>query len=385
MKELDIEIAGGVPYLAPLYNLPQEATAQQVESEIKYWFQKTLDTDGFSNLQFTVSVADNYTVIKLSTLDGTDLPEAALRYGEAIPWFLRIGAETWQTVVPQLKADGKWDPDPNNKVPWQFFLPHGLPMVNFYTIQFFHYPPMRLLKQRNYLKDPVPYRWGQLLQTAGATVADTDLYQRYIDAVPIAANDDQGAFMPVSAFASYQQQMLRLFLTMRQQFNPVTVPVLVFGIPAMAQFEHLFKANLDILVPQVANIINGTTTPCLGSTHPYHFYAQAQIDKGQNGHIGDGRMGRGCQLAQVLMQQDLIAAYWQVAMAKNPQASVGDTLFEATAWALGSAMTQTVCALTRHQGSLLYPNPETYDFEFNILYPEPAMSLCTGDGINPCV
>lgn len=386
MTEVDITIPIAFSDLLPLYNLPTGSIAVDLEAEIRYWFNQTLVNDGFENLQYTVTIYVDSTRIKL-TAGGAELPPNSEKYAIVLPKFLGIGLTAYTTAVPKIKAEGKWDPDPANKIPWEFFLPHGLPMVNFRTVQFFHYPPMRLLKLRSYLQDPVPVRWGELIEQAIGKSIDTNIYQRFLDAVPIAANDDQGAYMPITYFETYQKQMLELFLGINPPSNDTTVPVLVFGIPAMAQFEHIFHANLDILVPQLAKeIIENHNTPCLGATHPYHFYAQAQIDVGRDQTIGDGKMGRGCQLAHVLMQQDLIAAKWQVLMAENPEASVGDTLFEATSYALGDPLKTAVCGLTRHQGSLQYPEnyEETYEFSFNIGYPMPAIMLCQGDGIDPC-
>lgn len=387
MNEVDIIIPFNAAQLAPLYNLPAGSTQAQVAVEIRYWFDQTLENDGYPNLQSALVFAGELAILKITSKDGSAVPPETAKYMEVMPNFLKIGNDALTQVVPKIKADGKWNPHPNPGDPdWEFFLPHGLPMINFITVQFFHYPPYRLLKLRSYLDDPVPVRWGELLHAAGAVTEVVNKYQRFLDACPIAADDSQGAYMPVSYFKDYQEDMLKLFLEARPTTNNTTVPVLVFGIPAMAQFEHIFFANLDILVPQVAHIIPGLNTPCLGATHPYHFYAQAQIDVGENKTIGDGSMGRGCELAQVLMQQDLIAAYWQVQMGNNPSAGVGDTLFNATTWALGNNMKQTVCALTRHQGSLQYPPDyrETFKFSFNVDYPEPAMSFCTGVGINPC-
>ncbi len=382
MNEINIDLGGGASYLAPLYSLPDNSTPAQVAAAVYKWFSLTLARDGYTGITVNVQITSSSGVITLNAQGGGPLPPRVSGYQFAMNAFLAIGYRALTSVVPALHANGQWDPQKTGK--WFFFLPLGLPMLNFFTVQFFHYPPLRLLQLGDYLEDPVPYRWGQLLQTAGTTPALTDRFQRYVDAVPIAAPDDQGAYMPVAAFAEYQRQMVQLFLQLNlPPAGTSTVPIMVFGIPAMAQFEHLFGANLDILVPQVANIVPDYTTPCLGATHPYHFYAQAQIDHGQGGTIGDGRMGRGCQLAKMLMQQDLMAAFWQIGMAQNPGASVGGMLFKATAFALDPAHVQTVCALTVHQGSLWYPDPNSLAFQFKI-DDAAARAQCAASGANPC-
>ena len=379
---VNIDLGGGKSYLAPLYSLAESSTAQAVESVINDWFTQTLRRDGFDSLKHTVSVTDTNGTITLTTPSGETLPARVLEYACVVPKFLAIGADAWNNIVPELKSSGQWDPNHTGK--WHFFMPHGLPMLSQRSLQFFHYPPVRLLEQQDYLHDPVPYRWGQLLEMLGVNSSIVPLYERVIDGAPIAAPDDQGTLIPIETFTQYQIAMVKLMLEkVTMPGATFTPPIVVFGIPAMARFEKLFGVNLDILVPMVAsNIIEGTKTPVLGATHPYHFYAQAQIDRQRGLGIGDGRMGQGCQLANMLMKQDIIAAMWQQLLAADPSLDVGDALFEATAYALHPKLNATACALTRHQGSLWYPDPNSLNFSFKIDY-DSAITYCRQDP-NPC-
>jgi hypothetical protein len=380
---LMIDLGGGLDYLAPLYAPGEAPNAAVVAAAIEHWFGLTLVRDGYTTLSAKASVTAQSGSITVSAPAGSSVPESAAAYATVLPAFLRIGWNAWTTVVPQLIKDKRWDPAGTKQ--WFFFLPHGLPMLNYVCLQFFHYPPLRLLQQRDYLHDPVPVRWGELLHACGVALPYVPLFERYIDGAPIAAPDDQGIHIPIDAFATYQQEMLRLFLAQAAERVPgYTQPVVVFGIPAMAQFERLFGVNLDILVPMSATTtLAGHTTPVLGATHPYHFYAQAQIDHKTKHSIGGGQMGYGCQLANMLQTQDLIAALWQVLMSENPGLDGGEMLAFATQLALDPSYAPIICALTAHQGSLWYPNPEpSLEFRFKLSL-EAATKQCATNG-NPC-
>src|SRR5205823_1550959 len=108
----------------------------------------------------------------------------------------------------------KWDPQGAG---WRFFLPLGMPLLNQRSLQFFHYPPIRLLEtMQDYLNDPVPVRWEELLAANGvAAEAERPLYEAVVDATPIAAPDDQGTqtlpdgttvhLIPIDYFHEYQK------------------------------------------------------------------------------------------------------------------------------------------------------------------------------------
>ncbi len=249
-----IELGGGSSYLAPLYSLPESSPSSKVELAIEHWFSQTLKRDGFGSLNIQVSVTDTQGIITLTAPSSEQaFPLRAQAYSDVVPKFLAIGADAWHKVIPRLKSNGQWDPHNTGK--WHFFMPHGLPMLSQLSLQFFHYPPVRLLEQQDYLADPVPYRWEQLLETVGIDADNAPLYERVIDGAPIAAPDDQGIFIPIDAFADYQTAMVKLMLEqMTAPGATFTPPVVVFGIPAMARFEKLFGVNLDILVPMVARI-----------------------------------------------------------------------------------------------------------------------------------
>lgn len=376
-----IDLGGGADFFEPLYPAAPGTAKTSLAERMNHWLKLTLDCDGLGALGSEVHVTANDAQWRIDGYTNAQLAEIR-RYGPVLSRYHEIGAKTLNTVIPALKSAGRWDPQNTGK--WHFFMPHGLGLLNYKTVQFFHYPPLRLLELGSYLDDPVPYRWGQLLETAGVAKGDVNKYQRFLDGAPIAAPDDQGAYMPIDAFVDYQHEMLELFLTTPGAIGGThTVPVCVFGIPAMAQFEKIWHANLDILVPMPAKVLKGLKTGCLGATHPYHFYAQAQLDFGQGGSIGDGHMGRGCQLAEMFMRQDLIAAHWQRTLGEDPTADVNEAQYAATAWAMDPAMDGKACQLTYHQGSLYYANPNALTFDFKTSMDE-ARTFCSANRNNAC-
>lgn len=372
-------LLGSQDELAELVSYPNTDQPQSLQKCIEHYLNSTLKRDGFSSEDVTASIECDGDQISVRILAPLELRPKIQQYESVLKQFLDIGREALNGPIQEMKQNSRWDPKGTGK--WRFFLPLGLSMIEYRSIQFFHYPPLRLLNvYQDYLNDPVPYRWEQLLEFNGVPASETPLYERYIDAAPIAAPDDQGAYIPVDAFTTYQRKMTELFLNSHTTNSDYTVPIVVFGIPAMNSFEHLFYANLDILVPQTVEIVKGKKTAVLGATHPYHFYAQAQIDDTQ--FIGAGKLGKGCQLAELLMKQDLIAARWQSIMSKDPTLNPGAVLNDCTAYWLDPAKNREICQLVQHQGSMRTFGKDDLQFDFTKSL-DAAAEFCSGHSDNP--
>ncbi len=208
-----------------------------------------------------------------------------------------------------------------------------------------------------------------------------------LDATPIAAPDSAGAGPPTDAFGVYQERQLQLLVKESDTHPGYTIPVLVHGVYAMRMFNKLFGLDLDILVDQVAEIIPGLKTPVLGATHPFHFYAAAQADTSGGRHawqtIGSGKFGPNCQLASLLMLQDLIVARWQTLMADNPSQNPGVVLSKCTQFWLDPKQKPRICALVQHQGSMKFEGRDAaYKFEKSL---EEAIDFCSSHQNDPCV
>ncbi len=369
---------------------------ESLQETVLHWFGQTLQRDGLQQQGATarcVVEAGQYTL----ELTGPDELAAAFEvYGKRLPGLLKDGWEALNTVVPQLKQEGRWNPD-DSPEGWRFFLPLGLPMVNQHSLQFFHYPPIRLLDpMRNYLDDPVPVRWEELLEANG--VADQQqarLYETVVDATPIAAADDQGSkksphgdphwgLIPIQYFHSYQRALVKLLLNHSVTHSGYTIPIVVYGSHPRETFQELYLDNrkLGVNSADTAEIIPGLKTPVLGANHPYRFYAQAQIS--DDSDVGSGKIvPQQCPAVIKVMQDDLAAARWQMEMARDPSQDPKQLVQACESHWRDPAQQARVCALVQHQGSLLYPNPDSLQFQFRLSLQE-AADYCEAHQNNPC-
>jgi len=386
--------------LKNLYSYPNTKDSKKsLADTILHWFNQTLARDGLTALGASAAIKtdkDEYTL----ELDGPpNLEKDFEEYGKRLPQFLQYGWEALTTVIPKLKEDGRWDPEETGQ--WRFFLPHGLAMINQRSLQFFHYPPIRLLDtMQDYLDDPVPVRWAELLEANGVqNDQEAWLYETVIDATPIAAPDDQGSkkspkgdkhwgLIPIQFFPDYQKAMVKLLLNESQTHNGYTTPIVVYGSHPREIFQDLYLGDLKlgINVAGTAEIIPGMKTPVLGVNHPYRFYAQAQIDDSNpdTGYVGSGKIvPKNCEGVVQLMKKDLAAARWQVLMAENPSQDPQTLIQECEKYWEAPERTADVCKLVMHEGSLLYPNLPALDFTYRLSLHD-AAGICGLHGNNPC-
>jgi hypothetical protein len=394
-------------YLGPesrlklLYSFPNSPNGSwSLATTILHWFNLTLSRDGLAALGARAAVqvegpdsSPNYYL----ELDGP--PRAAMQfpgYGARLPQFLNHGWDALNNVIPQLEASGKWDPDPDPEPPpyrpWRFFLPFGMAMLNQRSLQFFHYPPIRLLEEfQDYLYDPVPFRWNELLQANGVTnPADWPLYSTVMDATPIAAEDDQGSkqstkgdptfgLIPIQFFPDYQRAQVQLLLNTASSNEYFTIPIVVYGSHPNQIFSKLY--GVPPMSAATASIIPGKKTAVLGTRHPYAFYAEAQGFE----TVGSGKIiPANCKKAQSMMVQDLAAARWQKLMADDPSRDPQQTFDEAQKYWNDPARAAEICALVQHEGSLLYPDPsKSLDFKFALSMSD-AAAFCAAHNNDPC-
>jgi hypothetical protein len=391
--------------LALLYSYPNAPNGSwSLATTILHWFNLTLQRDGIAALGARASVrveGPDDSPSYFLDLDGPPAAAASFHeYGKRLPQFLENGWDALNTVVPRIKADGKWDPDPDPEPPpyrpWRFFLPHGMAMVNQRSLQFFHYPPIRLLETfQDYLYDPVPFRWNELLAANGVThAADLPLYSTVVDATPIAAEDDQGSktstkgdpewgLIPIQYFANYQKAQVELLLNPAANSDYYTIPMVVYGGHPKSIFNQLYNVKLGVNVATTADIIPGEKTAVLGANHPYLFYWAAQ-SQGTNVDVGSGQiLPQNCANAVKLMTQDLIVARWQKVMSDDPSQDPQAVLADATRHWSDPARAAEICALVQHEGSLLYPDPRSLDFHFRLTMAQ-ASDFCKAGNNDPC-
>jgi hypothetical protein len=389
---------GAADRLTLLFSYPNKPGDQATLADtIQLWFQQTVVRDGLAERGASVKVERTADGGYCLDLNGPPLVAAKFpEYGTRLPQFLANGWDALRNIVPQLQAEGRWDPQKTGQ--WRFFLPFGLAMVNQRSLQFFHYPPIRLLEtMQDYLNDPVPVRWAELLEANGvANDADAWLYETVVDATPIAAPDDQGSktngtptpdkhwgLIPIQYFTEYQKAQVRLLLNTAPNSDDYTIPIVVYGSHPNDVFGQLYGVKTGVNVAATAKIIPGKRTAVLGANHPYRFYAQCQIGNGED--VGSGHIiPSQCQSAVSVMIQDLIVARWQKVMADDPTRDPDAVLAECTTYWHEPQRAAQICALVQHQGSLSYPDPKSLDFKFNLTLKQ-AADVCAKIKNNPCL
>lgn len=389
---------GPVERVKRLYSYPNDPRRDEpIEKTVEHWFGLTLKHDGLASEGATCRARSEGGSCTL-TLEGPDDVEGDFEvYAERLPRFLEIGWSALEKDVAAIRggrASKPWDPNDDG---WRFFLHHGLPMSRQRTLQFFHYPPIRLLLLGDYLKDPVPWRVEELLVANGVeSHEEAWLYERVMDATPIGASDDEGqkGTIPIDSFYDYQVAMTRLLLNTSEVDETYTIPIVVYGQHPKRVFSKLFlpegvKLRSDEAT-LVEDVVEGKKTPVMGSTHPYAFYGQAQSGRDRTGTIGSGHIRPdACRDAVERMKKDLVVARWQKTMADDPTRDPKGVLEESRAYWEHPDRAGRVCALVLHEGSLHYPNMDDPDpvkaAEFEYLVElDRAAELCRAHGDDPC-
>ncbi|SLN45013.1 hypothetical protein PEL8287_02302 [Roseovarius litorisediminis] len=409
MIKIKIEL-GGSDRVAILFSFPNnKSLGWSLEETVVHWINQTLTRDGYNAAGLPpVIVAEveisggNVTLVLSSEVD---LAHVLTRYQAIIPKFLEIGWKAYSTVVPILKKEGRWDPRGKG---WRFFLPLGLPMLNQKTLQFFHYPPIKMLQaMQDYLDDPVPHRLENLLMVNGVSDrADAQTYETIVDGAPIAAPDDEGSAkcskcdpewgcIPIQFFMEYQKGMVELLLHESANCPGYTLPIVVYGSHPRKIFSEQFLGGdmVKVNVPVCAEIVPGLKTWIIGANHPYNFYWTAQADSDpEKGSVGDGEMNlahcasppsEGGKSAVDLMQGDLITTRWQKDMAGNPSMDGNMVLRAAQAHWTNPENDNMRCALTQSQATLLYTNKEQTTFTFRVGV-EDAAKACSDNENKTC-
>jgi hypothetical protein len=368
---------GAQQRLELLFSYPNSSNhIEPLEQTILHWFQLTLERDRLAVRGAKAEVrvkGSNY------SLELTGPPELAASFRVYQERFLKLLDNGWEVlthVIPRIKAEGRWDPDPETSKPyrpWRFFLPLGTALVHQRALQFFHYPPIRLLEEcRDYLDDPVPARCEQLLHQNGVPMEEVHLYESIVDAVPIAAEDEQGSkwrtkkkenpyLIPIHDFVGYQKAQVELLLNPAPNNPGYTIPIVVYGLHPREIFQQLYGVQLDVNAVATAEILPGRKTPVLATNHPYNFYATAQGGDA----IGSGRLLRHKRIdATKLMISDLSAARWQMVMAEDPSQDPQAVFKACKEFWESPEQRGRVEALVLHQGSLHYPAKDSLAFGF---------------------
>lgn len=382
MAQTSIEL-GKADQLKVLFsypNLPDQHPEPTLDETILHWVGQSLCRDGLKKEMASLRVEDGQYTLEIDGPSDAECDAYATRY----PKILEYGWTAWTGPVKQIMGRKVWSTDdvcrpmwdPNGTGKWRFFLTLGVGIANHRSLQFFHYPPARLLDPLcDSMKDPVTYRCRDLLEANGVHRQDTHLYETRINSTPIAAPDDQGTnstppadpvwggLIPIGYFRQFERDMIGTLIKPHDDVRGYTIPMTAYGKDPRQRFGGMFLNALDAMVIEV---LKGHKTPVLGSNHPYLFYYMAQAKDGA-GEVGSGKMLSGQEIMDAcveLQQVDLSVVRWQVEMAKNPSQDPWKMIADCQAYWTAPARQELVKKLVLRHGSLEYKTPEGLDFWF---------------------
>jgi hypothetical protein len=321
---------GPIEEVTTLYSYPNCAEVcpvyRTLPETIKHYLSQSLKRDGFDTTTVDVSESAGRIGVRLTGPGAAD-------YAKVLPEYLKAGTLGLKGARELLDALG---PDGHRlwRYNWRFFLPHGVALVRHRTVQLLHFPPDSvLLDKQDYLAASTTKRWTQLLTENGAVSDDIGRFQNIIDIVPIALPDKDSCFLdprppncatanptaPRSGvyphFDHYVNALLNLWLP--QPGKADSRSMVAFGRPAWAWLKATHNVDFALLKLGVVSLASGIKVQTLAANHPSFIW-----------HVKDANEPQEKQLASAMkiMQEDLVAACWQVKMGMDMTASPGSTL-----------------------------------------------------------
>ncbi|MEY8214749.1 MAG: hypothetical protein RPR97_09735 [Colwellia sp.] len=389
MKKIDIFL-GKEDDLCILFSYPNTRNDNEtLPDTILHWFKQTLQRDGFDKNAASIRVDNNNYILSIQNTEKTTFNSNILSaYAERYPKILQAGLSAWNYPIKEIKNRKVWTTDdenkplwdPDNTKKWRFFLTLGVGIVSHRTLQFFHYPPIRLLDPlRDSMKDPVTERCRDLLEANGVNPKETNLYETRINSTPIAAPDDQGTnnstaadptlggLIPIGYFKKFEKDMIKTLIKPHDNVAGYTIPMTSYGREPRQQLGGLtLGANKAMII----EVIDGLKTPVLGSNHPFNFYYKAQALDGK-GQVGSGKMLPGSEsICTKLQIEDLSVVRWQVSMANDPSQDPWKVIEDAQSYWQAPEQQNLVQALVKRHASLTYDTPQGLDFWFAITLDE---------------
>jgi hypothetical protein len=370
-RKEDLEILFSYP------NIPD--SSESLSDTILHWIHQSLRRDGEADVKAAIRIkaSDYYLDLKGAT------NELHAAYKANLPRILKTGRDAWRYTVPKVKKHHKWDPDKTGL--WRFFMTHGVGIANYRSLQFFHYPPVRLLNPlRDSMHDPVTARVRNLLIANGVSNEETKYYETRINSTPIAADDFQGtsnsknadpntgSLIPIDFFKNFQKEMIRTLIKRHDKHDGYTIPIVVYGRNPGRVLGGMF---LEPNVPMIIQILDGLKTPVLHSNHPYRFYPKAQ---GVN-DVGKPRdTPKNVKKSRTIEIADLAVVRWQIKMAQDPSQDPWKVSEAALDYWNDDKQAPIVSALMKCHASLSYYegrkfDPEGKNFHFEIEFDQ---ALC---------
>ena len=305
--------------------------AQPLEKTIEIYLASSIERDGFKAVGVDVTIELGRVYV---TLNG----DAAGAYKDYLKAYLDAGMLGFAGCRAVLAAK-RWEYN------WRFFLPHGVSMTRHKTVQLLHFPPDYVLERdQDYLSAHTTLRWASLLVENGAAAADTAAFQNIVDIAPIAAPSDAGQRLDgiYDKFDPYIKALLALWLP---RADGSIRPMVAFGGPVRGWIKQNYAIDLKILDCAVVQFTANIKAPILAANHPsfiYNFVKRLQDDPKTP---IDERLAATMRV----MQQDLVAARWQVAMASAPSIDPKVILSECAQYWSDPQRQRRVCELTYEQ------------------------------------
>jgi hypothetical protein len=317
-KNIDLYL-GRAPQLYQLFSYANPGLA--LTDLITHGLNQTLRRDGFVGAwaYAYVTATGDYRVKIGSPCD--DLTP----YERLIPNFLDAG----RLALDVYNGKGVQGPA------IQFLLPFGLAMANVRSVQLLHYPPTETFSYMDYLYSPTNIRWECLLVQNGIDPAEIPLLERIVDVVPIAADggNSSGIDPYNDAFIDYGKAQIRNFL--QTSAGGFTAPLVAYGNPVSnwlwSAFRDQIAAQLQatgtdnplrVLSLVTLDIVEGARTPVLCANHPSKYLYYSSVPLADTSKPGEGKYAS----PVTVMRQDLVAAGWQCAMAKEWNRDAAETL-----------------------------------------------------------
>lgn len=304
---------------------------QTLEETVAKYLTSSMRRDGFQDS--TVAVAATSAAV-VAVITGS----AAKPYAALLPRYLASGALA-VLGSRKLRAQGKW------RYNWRFFLPHGVSMTEHLSVQLLHFPPDYVLERdQDYLLAHTTLRWAELLVENGAAVATTDRFQNIIDIAPIAAPSDDGKNLD-GIYAEYTPFIKSLLELWVPAHGGGFRPLVAFGGPVRSWLLEQYKIDLSVLDLGTLALTPTLQVPVLAANHPSFIYNAVKRISDDPSTPADERVA----LAMRVMQQDLIAAAWQVTMSNAPTADPAETLKQCKAKWSDPAKQGRICELAYTQ------------------------------------
>lgn len=304
---------------------------QTLDETISIYLTSTRDRDGLSDLHFSLSRDAGNVIL---TVEGSDED----RFHDVFSGYVAAGRLALDGSIA-INGAGMW------RYNWRFFLPHGVAMVNHKTVELLHFPPDYVLQRdQDYLLAHTTRRWAALLVENGADTAETSRHQTIIDIAPVAAPSNAGGDLE-GIYGHYSPYIKALFdLWLPRPAGDVR-PMVCFGSPVRIWLKQAYAVDLKVITAAIINVSSKIAVPCLGSNHPSFIYNAVKRLSDDPNTPEDERIAA----AMRIMQQDLVAARWQVLMGETPSADPFDTLRSCMGYWNDAARRQRICELTYEQ------------------------------------